>query len=139
MNLSTELKSRLSAYLKEKSGLDSFRVWFATILRTANQYDEATQNLLWSVDSALARFGSGRTSQAELCAELRQIVDSPGKTATIPSSNIQLYCFHELSQVQFFPWDTSGTNVEVVSEQTSPHQSPPTLFLSHHAARSADG
>lgn len=76
MNIPTDLKSRLSAYLQGNVGLDEFRIWFATILRTANQYGEAVQKLVWSVDRELASFGSERTSKSELRENLNRIVES---------------------------------------------------------------
>jgi hypothetical protein len=78
MDLPTELKSRLSAYLKENGGLDEFRIWFATVLRTANQYQSSVRKLVWSVDSALANFGSGRVSRSELHEELGRILEADG-------------------------------------------------------------
>jgi hypothetical protein len=76
MDLPAELKSRLSPYLSENSGLDEFRIWFADVLRTANQYEESNRNLVWSIDSWLAQFGSGRIPQAQLRAALTKIVHS---------------------------------------------------------------
>jgi len=87
MNVITELKSRLSAYLEQENGngLREFREWFADILRTANGFDEPTQKLIWSVDYFFASFGSGGISRSALRSALRGIVglSAPVKAPTV--------------------------------------------------------
>jgi hypothetical protein len=75
MDLPTELKFRLSAYLEEKGGLEEFRLWFADVLRTVNEYEKPVQSLIWSTAYALAKFGSGRASRDELHKDLKRVLN----------------------------------------------------------------
>jgi hypothetical protein len=74
MDKATEIKSRLSVCLKAPaSGFDEFRVWFADALRTSRRFDEETQNLIWAIDFAFARFGLGKWSLNQLQTYLRRL------------------------------------------------------------------
>jgi hypothetical protein len=94
MSVLNELKSKLSAYLLGTEELDGFRSWFADVVRYANKYDEATQQLIWSVDREFASVLSGRTTRPQLRENLNSIAESielvPDSLASDPPVNSEL-------------------------------------------------
>ena len=141
MNLSSEIKTRLTPYLEEQQGLAPFREWFAAVLGTVARYGEVDQILIWSLDREFAYFGTGRITKAELRANLKRLVDAlsrPQEVATaapgvavvdagqnirlsssalvVNADNLNRSCFANLNvsvfHTQFFPWSASGNCIQ---------------------------
>lgn len=70
MDPTNEIKSRLSLYLDGKLGFDEFHSAFADFLRTSREHDASAQELIWSVELAIASVGLGRWTRDEFRKEL---------------------------------------------------------------------
>lgn len=81
MDPSNVLKSRLSDCLDGKIEFDQFHSIFVDYLQTSRKYERAAQDLIWSIEIAIANFGSGRWSAEELREELNRLAySSSGQT-----------------------------------------------------------
>jgi hypothetical protein len=94
MDPSNEIKSLLDCYLKGAAEFDEFRNAFAFFLRTAFQYEKPAQNLIWSIDFAIAGFDLGRLSPEEATAKLVELaqfeVSSSDEVKTGSSNGVPL-------------------------------------------------
>lgn len=71
----TEVKTRLVAYLDGKENLDSLWAWLLPVSREASKHGVEFETLLGSVGNLFARLGAGLMTESDFLNNLRMLAD----------------------------------------------------------------
>lgn len=73
MDPTNEIKSLLSLYVDEKIRFDEFHSIFVDFLRASRQFEGDAQQLIWSIELAIASVGLGRWTREEFRKECSRL------------------------------------------------------------------